>query len=210
MDATQALRIAIGLLAVMNPVGAVPLFLAITRDQSASRRRRTALIAATGVAVILLVSMFFGSTLLTLLGISIHSLRVGGGLVVLLLGLAMVNSQTSGQRSTPDEHREAVDADSVAIVPMAIPILSGPGTISLIITHSGRITSLKEQMTLAAICLACAAAVYLVLHAADGVARRMGTTGINVATRIFGLVLMAIAVEMIAAGIRGLFPTLTT
>ena len=202
------LHVFAALFVIVNPLGAIPLFIGYTRGQTAGERRATARTTAVAVAIVLLVSIFFGDHLLQFFGIGLPSFRVGGGILILLMAIAMLNAQQGGARYTAEEGREGELKDHIAVVPLAIPILAGPGAISTTILYAHEARNPVDLMVLASAALLVAAAVATALHLADPIANRLGRTGINIATRIMGLILAAVAVEFIAGGLLQLFPLL--
>jgi multiple antibiotic resistance protein len=205
--AADYLRFFVTLTAVVDPFLAVPFFLAFTASRNEAERRRLAQVVAITVFLVLAVSAFIGEALLELIGASLAAFRVGGGLVLLLMALAMLNAQAGGVRQSRAEAKELEEGELQGVVPLAVPLLAGPGAISTaIIAAEGG--SLAHQVTLvlciAVVCLV----VWLALRAAHRIATRMGTTGLNVATRILGLLLAAMAVQTMAIGMKALFPGL--
>lgn len=208
LDYAQYIKIFIGLLAILNPLGVMPLFISMTADESTRQRRKTIDMVAIGVTIILLVSLFVGEHLLSLFGITIDSFRVGGGILVLLMAIAMLHAKTSLVKQTDKEADESIEKESVAIVPLAMPLLAGPGAISTVILTAHKAQSFAHYMVIALIIVLLAAVVWAVLRLAPWIESHIGSTGINVFTRIMGLILTAIAIEFIAAGIKGMFPVL--
>lgn len=208
LEYAEYVKMFVGLLAIINPFGAIPLFISMTADESSSQRRNTINMVAIGVTVILLVALFFGQLLLRFFGISIDSFRVGGGILVLLMAVAMLHAKTSYIRQTDEEAHESIDKESVAIVPLAMPLLAGPGAISTVILAAHKASSFAHYLIIALGIVLLSLVVWGVLRLSPWIAGRIGATGINVFTRIMGLILTAIAVEFIAAGLRGLFPAL--
>jgi multiple antibiotic resistance protein len=201
------LRFIVTLTAVVDPFLAVPFFLALTGQRSYAERRRLARAVAFTVFVVLAVAAFIGEALLELIGASLSAFRVGGGLVLLLMSLAMLNAQAGGVRQSRAEAKELEQGELHGVVPLAIPLLAGPGAISTsIIAAEGG--SLAHQavivLCIGAVCLVS----WLTMRAASRIAARMGTTGLNVATRILGLLLAAMAVQTMAVGLKQLFPGL--
>ena len=196
------------LFVIVDPVAAIPLFIHYTHGQSVDERRQTARVTALAVAVILISSIFIGEPLLQFFGVSMASFRVGAGICILLMAIAMLNARLGGARTTPEERVEAEDKDSVAVVPLAIPILAGPGAISSMILYTQRSTHWWGEIVLVVISLLIAGTVAAMLYLAEPIARRIGRTGINIATRLLGLILVAVAVEFMATGLRALFPAL--
>jgi len=209
LDYAEYVKIFIGLLAIINPFGVIPLFISMTADENSSQRRQTINLVAFGVTVILLVALFFGELLLQFFGITIDSFRVGGGILILLMAIAMLHAKTSQIRQTVEEADESIDKESVAIVPLATPLLAGPGAISTVILAAHKSSSVAHYMIIALGIILLSLMVWGVLRLSPWIAGRISATGINIFTRIMGLILAAIAVEFIANGIKGLFPALT-
>lgn len=199
---------AIALFAIVDPLGNVPLFLSFTATQNPLQRRRTALTASLVTALILVCMVLCGQIFLNLFGIHVASLRVGGGILLLFIGLAMLHSRLSPAKQTTEEQNEAVDSDNVGVVPMAVPLMAGPGAISLVISDAERLSGWSNRIGLIIVVLVVSLASWLILRLAEPVGRHLKRTAINVITRMMGLVLVAIAVEMIAAGLTSLFPIL--
>ena len=203
----EYLRFAATLTAVVDPFLAVPFFLSFTAAQDPANRHRLARTVALTVFIVLTVSAFVGEVLLTLIGASLSAFRVGGGLVLLLMALAMLNAQAGGVRQSKAEAAELEEGELRGVVPLAIPLLAGPGAISttIIAAEGGRL--LHQLVVVACVSVVCMV-VWLTLRAAPRVAARMGTTGMNIATRILGLLLAAMAVQTMAVGLKALFPGL--
>lgn len=208
LDYAEYFKIFIGLLAIVNPIGAIPLFISMTADESRSQRRKTVNTVAAGVTIILLSALFFGDLLLQFFGISIDSFRVGGGILVLLMAIAMLHAKTSHVRQTDEEADESIEKESVAIVPLAMPLLAGPGAISAVILAAHKSPTVVHYLIISLSIVLLSLVVWGVLRLSPWIAARISATGINIFTRIMGLILAAIAVEFIAAGLKGLFPSL--
>ncbi len=208
LDYAQYIKIFIGLLAILNPLGVIPLFISMTADESTKQRRRTIDMVAIGVTIILLVSLFLGEHLLSFFGITIDSFRVGGGILVLLMAIAMLHAKTSLVKQTDKEADESIEKESVAIVPLAMPLLAGPGAISTVILTAHKAHGLAHYLIISLIIVLLAGVVWAVLRLSPWIESHIGSTGINVFTRIMGLILTAIAIEFIAAGVKGMFPVL--
>jgi multiple antibiotic resistance protein len=201
------LRFVVTLTAVVDPFLAVPFFLTFTASRSEDERKRLARIVALTVFIVLAVAVFIGKSLLELIGASLPAFRVGGGLVLLLMALAMLNAQAGGVRQSRAEAQELEERELQGVVPLAMPLLAGPGAIStsIIAVESG---SLAHQAAVVACIAIVCLLTWLTLRAAHRIAARMGTTGLNIATRILGLLLAAMAVQTMAIGLRQLFPGL--
>lgn len=209
-DLTELGKAIISLLAIVDPIGSIPLFLAATHGWSAARRNRAAGIATLTVLIVLGIIAFFGEGFLRLFGISVASFSVAGGTLLMLLAVSMMQAQHTPLRQTSEEAEEAAEKDSVGVVPLGIPLLAGPGAISQIIIfgHGAEPQSLWHRALLLVPIALVSLAVWLVFRAAVPLSRRLGATGIHIVTRLMGLITAAIAVEMIARGLGTLFPGL--
>jgi len=205
---TQYIKILTALLVIVNPVGVIPIFVSLTSDQPPQVRQRTARVAALSVGMVLIASCLLGESFLHFFGVSIASFRVGGGLLLLLMAISMFNAQQSGSKYLPEESREAGEKPDIAVVPLSVPLLAGPGAISTIIIYSNQAESWSHSAILIAIISIVALTVWVVLSMAVPAVKMLGKTGINIATRLMGLLLAAIAVEFIANGLGQLLPGL--
>jgi multiple antibiotic resistance protein len=202
-------RFVVTLLAILTPFAAIPVFLALTTGQDDAFRRRTADMAAATVFAVLFVSAVTGDMLLRVMGTSLDAFRVGGGIVLFTMSLSMLNAKVSAVQQTPEEADEAGQKSVLGVVPIGIPLLVGPGSISSTIIETKRNPEIAHLLAvIACIALVCVA-VWITLRLADPIGRRLGRTGLNILNRIFGLLLAAIAVQIIAAGLVGLFPILS-
>jgi len=201
-------RFLVTLTAVLDPFTAVPIFLVLTEKQTGEERRHTARATALTVGVLLAVAALTGETLLAIMGTSLAAFRVGGGIVLLLRGLAMLGAEASPLRTTPEEASEAATRASVAVVPLGIPLLAGPGALSAVIVQMARGQGPWHAFWVLACIAVVTFACWLSLRFAEPFGRAIGPIGLNVANRLLGLVLTAIAVEMMANGLRTLLPGL--
>jgi multiple antibiotic resistance protein len=201
------LRFAVTLTAVVDPFLAVPFFLTVTAARSEAESRRLARVVALTVFLVLAVSAVVGEALLELIGASLSAFRVGGGLVLLLMALAMLNAQAGSVRQSKAEALELEEGELQGVVPLAIPLLAGPGAISTAIIAAEGGSAVHQLVIVLCIGVVCLVA-WLTMRAAHRIAARMGTTGLNVATRILGLLLAAMAVQTMAVGLKQLFPGL--
>ncbi len=200
----------IALLAIVNPVGVVPFFIHFTQNFSREQRLRTMRISAFSAFLVIAVSALAGLKVIEFFGISLASFQVGGGCLLLISSLAMLNAQQADTK--PDDVKEGdqkVDAGaSIAVVPLTIPLLTGPATISTMVIYSEKTRHLWELALLVGYGVVIALATYAVFAASGRIARVLGSTGINVMTRLMGLILAAMAVELLADGLIQLFPVL--
>ncbi len=198
----------VGLIAIVNPLGALPVFLSMSDSSDPDADMRTINRAAVAVALILLISAWTGEALLGFFGITIDAFRVGGGLLILLMGISMLHGKQSHVQHCPDEADAVVCKEDISVVPLAIPLMAGPGAISLVILDANKIHSWGGEVALALAIVAVAAIAWLVLLIAEKMRDRLGTIGLNIATRIMGLILAAIGVQFIADGMKHLLPGL--
>jgi multiple antibiotic resistance protein len=195
---------------VVDPLAAIPFFLAMTSDQSPEQRRETARRAAIGAWLILTAFGLLGALLFRLLGISIPAFKLAGGVLLLLIAIDMIRTAPSAARITPPEVEAGVEKDDVAIVPLAMPLLAGPGSIATVIVLMGRVQPKQwwnGLPVLVAIALV-ALATYLTLSAANRVERVLSRTGMNILERVAGMLLAAIAVQFMIDGAGEAFPGL--
>lgn len=205
---TEYSRFFIALFVILDPFAAVPIFLALTKTYSRKERGQVANIAAATVLLVLVVASLTGESLLHGMGTSLASFRVGGGIVLLLMALAMLSGQTGAVRTTPEEEAEAEDRSAIAVVPLALPLMAGPGSISTVIIQMQRSTmEYHGLLVIFSIMLVCLL-LWFVLRMATTIGRVLGHIGLNIINRLFGLVLAAIAVEIMANGLKELFPAL--
>lgn len=198
----------ISLLALVNPLGAIPFFISFTATNSRAERRRIVRIASITVAFVIAFTTLLGQQVINFFGISVNSFQVGGGIIMLLMAISMINAQPGGTRTTPEETVEGELKENIAVVPLAIPLLAGPGTISTVIIYAEKAGSIWQTISLIGSGIAIALLVFLALSAADPISRALGRTGINVATRLMGLMLAALGVELIVDGLIALVPAL--
>ncbi|MEO8143163.1 MAG: MarC family protein [Betaproteobacteria bacterium] len=200
-------RFLVTLTAVLDPFLAVPIFLALTASRSAAERARLVRVVAVTVFAVLAVSGLVGEQLLQLVGASLPAFRVGGGLVLLLMALAMLNAQAGGVRQSQDEARELESGELSGVVPLAVPLLAGPGAISTTII-AAQAGGAAHFAALVGCILAVCALTWITLSLAGPIGAKLGTTGLNIATRLLGLLLAALAIQTMAEGLRQLFPGL--
>lgn len=196
----------IGLVAIVNPIGIVPVFVGLTQNLAAAERNVVGLRAALTVGAVLVVALFMGEALLRFFGISLDSFRVAGGILIVLMAMSMLHGGMSPAKQTSEEAQDAEDKEKIAVVPIGMPLLAGPGAISTIIIYSHRGQGPTHYLLLLSIALLVALLAWLALRAAPAIADRLGRTGLNIFTRIMGLILAAIGVEIMANGLKQLFP----
>ena len=216
---SQIVQLVLAFLVLINPLSALPLFLELTHTCSRRERRRVAQMTAASVFVTIVIFTFSGNLLLKVLGISTGSFRVGGGILVFLIAMSMMSKGDNHAKpdlTTPDdgrgmqvEKREIRPVlGTIAVVPLAIPMIMGPGGISTVVIYASSVSSYTGLFLITAAGAVVSLISYLSLLAADRISGLLGDTGLAVLNRIMGILLAAVAVEIIVAGLRSLFPQL--
>jgi multiple antibiotic resistance protein len=206
VEYTVYTKMLIGLIAIVNPIGAIPIILQITPGASNRERKRITKIIVLSVFFILMVSLFVGEILLGFFGISINSFRVGGGILILLMAVSMLQGHVSQVKQTPEEAKEGESLRSVAVVPLSMPLLAGPGAISTVILYGHQGKDVVHYFLVGLVILLLAVILWVIFQFIPWISRHITRTGMNVFSRIMGLILAAIAIEFIADGVKGLFP----
>jgi multiple antibiotic resistance protein len=197
-------KVGIALFAIVNPIGIVPIFVTATEGWPDLARARTVRIVALTVFSVLTIAIFIGDRILSFFGISIPSFQVGGGILLLLMAISMMHGQPN--RQTAQEAEAAVTRDAVAIVPLSIPLLAGPGAISSVIITAQQSDDFWGRILLAIPVLVVALLIWVILNLSMNIARRLGAVGIIIVTRLMGLILAAMAIEFMTQGLGSLFP----
>jgi multiple antibiotic resistance protein len=193
---------------VVDPMGVIPVFIAITRHDSPEKRKSMALRASLAAFFILSTFAIAGTLIFRVFGVTLGAFKVAGGVLLLLTSIEMLRAQQQRTRTTPEEEQEGADKEDVAIFPLAIPLLAGPGSIATVTALMGRAgRKLFAVPVILSIALTCIAS-YLMLVAADRIARFLGVTGLNVMNRVIGLIIGALAVQFMFDGVRDTFPGL--
>ncbi len=210
LDYTEYIKIFIGLLAVVDPFGTIPIFVALTAGKKNTELRKIEKQIVLTVTSVLFFALFLGESLLSFFGISIHSFAVGAGIVLLMLAISMLQAKVSGIVQNKEEAEATETSESIAIVPLSIPLLAGPGAISAVILYAHRGSHLDHYLMMAIEIIAVCFILWVVIRSIPWISRYMGKTWINIFTRIIGMLLVALAVEFIANGLKGLFPVLAS
>lgn len=198
----------VGLFALVNPVGLIPVFISLTSYQTAVARNKTNTTASLSVAIILLTSLFLGDLILQLFGISIDSFRIAGGILVVTIAMSMISGKLGEDKQNKQEKSETAVRESLGVVPLALPLMARPGAISSTIVWGSRYHSLPYLLGFSLSIALFAACCWGIFRIAPWLVRMLGQTGINVVTRIMGLLLMALGIEFIVTGIKSIFPGL--
>lgn len=223
LDFTEYTKIFISLFAILDPIGIIPIIVLLTAGMTDQKRSQVGRIASFAVCAILLTALLIGQPLLEFFGISMHSFRVAGGILLMLLALKMLSgnlrqaiqskddlipNNLTPDGLTGDDPNNTGISPAHAIVPLSTPLLAGPGSISAVILVAHKAQGLEHYLIMGLEIILLSATVWITFLIAPWVARRLGKIGIDIFTRLMGLILVAIAVEFIAGGMRGLFPAL--
>jgi multiple antibiotic resistance protein len=196
------------LFAIINPIGAIPVFLSVTRDSGEAERRRIAILTTVAVLIVLLVTAALGDGILSFFGIRVAAFQVAGGLIILLMAIAMLQAQASAVHHSDSEEQQGVEKDNPAIFPLAIPLIAGPGSITTVILYGDDVHGVADAVHVVVIIVSISAIVYVALRSAVRLGTLLGPTGVKVVTRLMGMLLAAIAVDLIAGGLTILLPGL--
>jgi multiple antibiotic resistance protein len=199
---------ATGLISIVNPIGAIPTFITLSGNHPNLNTKSAALKTTIACVMTLIIASIAGEVLLRFFGITLPSFQTGGGVLLLLVGISMLHAEPSTTKSHPQETQEAMGKDDFTVVPMGIPILSGPGAISTVILYMQQAPTLGSRVALVSVILFTGVIVYFCLRMGEPIRCRIGQTGVNIATRLMGLLLAALAVEFITKGLGQLFPGL--
>ena len=202
----------VSLLAIVDPLAIVPFFILYTNGFTRAQRRRTIGVASFSAFVVIAVCALFGLKILDWFNISLASFQVGGSMLMLLSALSMLNAQPAEAKSTEAELQQTADraaaGASIAVVPLTIPLLTGPATMSTVVIYAEKAKDWLQLATLVGYGLVVGVATAACFALAEPIERVLGKTGINVMTRLMGLILAALSVEVMADGLRKLFPIL--
>jgi multiple antibiotic resistance protein len=196
------------LFTIVNPVGAVGPFLAMTVGESAERRRNTARRASLTAAGVLAGSAMIGAFVFRFYGITLPALKIAGGILLFFIAFDMVNARPSRTKQTAEEQKEGVEKADVAVFPLGIPLLAGPGSIVSAFMLSDQAESVVRQMALYGAIAITGLAMYVTLREAPRLMKVLGQTGINVFSRLMGVILAAVAIQFIIDGLRMALPGL--
>ncbi|MCF7354218.1 YchE family NAAT transporter [Vibrio sp. CK2-1] len=202
------LQFFLGLVAAVNPIGIMPVFVSLTGHMSPEEKSKTAKTANIAVGVILVVSLLCGQLLLDMFTISLDSFRIAGGLLLMSIAFSMMSGKLGEDKQNKQERTESISREQIGVVPLAMPLMAGPGAISSTIVYGSRYPTLIETAGIIATIGVFCFCSWLLFRSAPLIVRFLGQTGINVITRIMGLILAALGVEFIANGVRNLFPGL--
>lgn len=188
---------------VMDPLGLLPIFITVTANETPAQRRLTARRASLVAFAILLIFTLFGAYIFRLFGLTLDAFRIAGGILLLLMALDMLHAKPSRTRSSPEETDAGAQKDDVAIVPLAMPLLAGPGTVASVMVLASQHDDWRYTLVVLAVVSLCCLATWLILRSSELLCRLFGPAGIAVFERIMGLLLAAIAIQFMADGAMG-------
>jgi multiple antibiotic resistance protein len=186
---------------LVDPIAAIPTFLAMTAGDDRAHRRRMARRASWTCLIVLSLFASAGALIFRLFGITLPAFKIAGGVILLLIGLEMLQARRSQTKETPSETKEGCEKEDVGIIPLGVPMLAGPGAISTVMVLISGVPNWWHALPVFGAIAITALASYWILAGADSVRRHMGETGIRILTRLMGLLLTAIAVQFILNGL---------
>lgn len=193
------------LFSVVNPIAAVPVFLSVTEDNTDAERRRIARKTTFYMFIILVTFLFAGTYILQFFGISLPGMRIAGGLVVLRSGFSMLNPEKGGRKLTEEDKLAGQEKDDPSFSPLAMPLLSGPGSIAVVIGLGSQALSMMDYIIGAAAVLMCALVAFGLLAVSPWIIRVVGRTGMTAVTRMMGFIALSIGVQFIINGIGSVY-----
>ncbi|MCE9678750.1 YchE family NAAT transporter [Shewanella sp. AS1] len=206
MDLTLYVKFFLGLIAIINPIGLLPVFVSLTSHQTDVERNLTAKHANIAVVIILLVTIIAGQHILNMFSISLSAFRIAGGSLIAIIAMSMLQGKLGEVKRNQEEDREASAMESVAVVPLALPIMAGPGAISSVIVFGAQHNSMSDLIGMSLTVVIFGLTSFALFKMAPMLYKWLGKTGINVITRLMGLLMLSIGIEVMAAGFKGLFP----
>ncbi|UUC47007.1 MarC family protein [Flavobacterium cerinum] len=196
------------LFSVLNPLGVIPIFVGLTHHESSAERSRISLWTALNVFIILIISFFIGEYVLKFFGISIDALRIAGGLVIVNSGFALLSGKFNKTRGVNKKvASDAQKRSDIALTPLAIPMLAGPGSISLLIAFYQDFTEVSEKAIVCSAILAVALTIFIILKSAHYLSRILGASGIVAISRIIGFIVIAIGIQYISSAVVNILKT---
>jgi multiple antibiotic resistance protein len=216
-DLMDILRYAIeifpAMIVVLNPFGAALIFVSLTMGDDRQQLRKKSFRTALTVVITLFVFMFLGQLIFGLFGITLNAFRIAGGILLFGMGMSMIRGQHHQSKITEKERVEVVDQEDIAIIPMGIPVLSGPASIATVMVYRSNAQQNYEIITLVASILLAGVITFYILKSAHIMVKRFGKTALRIISRIMGLLVVSMAVQFVSSGAIGIlakaFPALT-
>ena len=198
------LRIFVAIFIIVDPIGLLPLFIALTHNYSKKRIKHTVWLACLTAAYVLIIFSFAGDIILEFFGVTIPAFRIAGGIIIFIIALGMLQAKRTRLKTTPEEEEKGLEQEEVGIVPIGIPMLAGPGAITTVIVFTSSSQQYNTYITITAIMLTLFFA-FFILKQAVSIHRILGPTGLNIFTRLMGLILAVISVQFVIDGIKEFF-----
>lgn len=190
------------LFSVLNPIGTVPIFVGLTQDYTKKERSRVAIWTGINVFIILIISFFIGQYVLTFFGITIPALRIAGGIIIASSGFGLLNGKFSKNKGIDKKVQQDIEnRNDIALTPLAMPMLAGPGSISLLIAFHQEHDSTKDLLVSSLAILVVAFVVFIILRSAHYLAKYLGASGIVAISRIIGFLTIAIGIQYIISSV---------
>lgn len=201
----------VSLITVLNPIGNAALYIGMVANRTPHQQRQIAIRCGIGVAVILVIVSWVGNWVLDFFGISLSAFQLAGGLIVVLIALSMLKGHSHKENvSSENQLDNKAQRHSIAIVPLATPIVAGPGSISLLISHSSYLNTVTDKLLESLMSIMMGVMVSIIFGIAPSIKRILGEYGMEIVSRVMGLILCAIAFQMIIAGMTSAFPRLVS
>jgi multiple antibiotic resistance protein len=208
MNTAALISFTTAMFAILNPIGAVAIFAGMVGDRSQTDRRRIAIRCGIAVAVILVTTVWGGEFVLKLFGVEIPSLQAAGGIMIAMISLSMLNSKQNAIHKVQHGEEDSAAEQDIAVVPLAMPMVAGPGAIVTVIVNTHQHHGIQSNLQMSTVCAAMAGLICVCFLASGLITRGLGARGMDVLTKFMGMLLLAIAAGMLAAGIKGLLPGL--
>ena len=195
------------LFSVMNPFGTVPVFVGLTEDKNRLERNKIAFWTSLNVLIILLISFFAGKYILLFFGITLNSLKIAGGLIIVSSGFALLTGDFNKHKGIKKEKvkTDIETRSDISLTPLAMPMIAGPGTMSLLITHNQELEGLNSMLVISGAIVLSTICIYLILKSSFYIVKILGASGINALSRIIGFIVIAIGVEFIISAVVSVF-----
>ncbi len=193
------------LFTILNPIGNTAVFVGMVAGRPKAQQHAIALRCTVAVAVILVVTVWLGEQILDFFGVAVPSLEAAGGLIIGLVAMSMLYSHKDGIHGSGVSGGEE-SGESIAVVPLAMPLVAGPGAIATVIVSTQKNQGIEANLMMSLVCLALSAVLAVCFLSSGPITRLLGKAGLNLVTKFMGLILLAIAMEMMASGVKGLLP----
>lgn len=193
------------LFSVVNPLTAMPVFLSLTEDNTEKETARTARKASIYMFCVLITFLLIGTYILSFFGISLPGIRIAGGIIIMRAGFSMMNPEKPGRKLSKEDQEAAMDKDDISFSPLAMPLLSGPGSIAVVIGFGSQATGVADYIITGVAVLLTAFLAWAILRVAPWLNKLIGKSGMNVITRLMGFIALAIGVQFIINGISKFF-----